>query len=109
MDGNLPQIPLSKHNLRLLHTPLPQLTHPHRPLRPDYFSTASPATRRSPLTPVYTAIESNPAPEKMILVHLFSNGGTLSFLDICELYRKGKVTCYLPKSSCLIPVLDGRL
>jgi hypothetical protein len=57
---------------------------------PEYFSTASESARRSPLKPITTAIDSDPAPEKRILVHLFSNGGTLSFLDICELYRKEK-------------------
>jgi hypothetical protein len=41
------------------------------------------------LAPIISAIDSDPAPEKRILVHLFSNGGTLAFNDICEIYRQG--------------------
>jgi hypothetical protein len=57
---------------------------------PEYFSTATQSTRRAPLVPIISAIDSDPAPEKRILVHLFSNGGTLSFSDVCEIYREEK-------------------
>ncbi|PMD31044.1 hypothetical protein L207DRAFT_501981 [Hyaloscypha variabilis F] len=56
---------------------------------PEYFSTASESTRRGPLKQIISAIDSDPAPEKRILVHLFSNGGTQTFTDICDIYRKG--------------------
>jgi len=54
---------------------------------PEYFSTASEATRLAALKPIISAIDADPAPEKRLLVHLFSNGGTASFTDICSLYR----------------------
>jgi Eukaryotic protein of unknown function (DUF829) len=56
---------------------------------PEYFSTATESTRRAPLKQIISAIDSDPAPEKRLLVHLFSNGGSLSFSDITEIYKKG--------------------
>ncbi|KAH8792310.1 hypothetical protein F5882DRAFT_78361 [Hyaloscypha sp. PMI_1271] len=56
---------------------------------PEYFSTATASTRRAPLKQIISAIDSDPAPEKRILVHLFSNGGSLSFSDISEIYKQG--------------------
>ena len=55
---------------------------------PEYFSTAGESTRRAPLKQIVSAIDSDPASEKRILVHLLSNGGTLSFTDISEIYKK---------------------
>jgi hypothetical protein len=56
---------------------------------PEYFSTATASTRRAPLKQIISAIDSDPAPEKRLLVHLFSNGGSLSFSDISEIYKQG--------------------
>jgi hypothetical protein len=56
---------------------------------PEYFSTATASTRRASLKQIISAIDSDPAPEKRLLVHLFSNGGSLSFSDISEIYKQG--------------------
>ena len=54
---------------------------------PEYFSTASESTRRANLAPIVSAITSDPAPKQRLLVHLFSNGGTVSFSDITAMYK----------------------
>jgi hypothetical protein len=55
---------------------------------PEYFSTATESTRRANLAPITSAISSEPAPKKRLLVHLFSNGGSVSFSDISAIYKK---------------------
>ncbi|TVY78357.1 hypothetical protein LSUE1_G007725 [Lachnellula suecica] len=46
------------------------------------------STRRGYSRAVTDAILSDPAPEKRILVHLLSNGGTLVFADACHVYKE---------------------
>ncbi|KAL2059753.1 hypothetical protein VTL71DRAFT_10137 [Oculimacula yallundae] len=53
---------------------------------PEYFMTTSTATRLAGFKPVISAIDSDPAPR--VLVHLFSNGGALTFTDVCTVYRR---------------------
>jgi Eukaryotic protein of unknown function (DUF829) len=74
---------------------------------PEYFSTASEATRRAPLKSIVSAIDSDPAPEKRIFVHLFSNGGTVSFTDICSIY-KAQTGHVLPAKAIIFDSCPGR-
>lgn len=74
---------------------------------PEYFSTATESTRRTPLEPVISVLDSDPAPEKRLLVHLFSNGGTLSFTDICAIYKKG-TGHVLPAKAIIFDSCPGR-
>jgi hypothetical protein len=73
----------------------------------EYFSTATEATRLVPLKPIVSAIDSDPAPEKRILVHLFSNGGTLSFSDISAIY-KAETSHVLPAKGIIFDGCPGR-
>lgn len=74
---------------------------------PEYFSTASEATRRAPLKPIVSAIDSDPPPEKRIFVHLFSNCGTVSFTDICAIY-KAHTGHVLPAKAIVFDSCPGR-
>jgi Eukaryotic protein of unknown function (DUF829) len=74
---------------------------------PEYFSTATESTRRTNLSPMTTALSSDPAPEKRLLVHLFSNGGTLSFSDISALYKK-ETGHLLPTKAIIFDSCPGR-
>ncbi|CZS94983.1 uncharacterized protein RAG0_04783 [Rhynchosporium agropyri] len=53
---------------------------------PEYFMTTSTASRLAGFEPVISAIDSEPNPR--VLVHLFSNGGALTFTDVCTVYRR---------------------
>ncbi len=55
---------------------------------PEFFMTTPNGTRLGLSKPVVSAIESDPSREKRILVHLFSNGGALSFSDMCHVYKE---------------------
>jgi len=55
---------------------------------PQFFTTTSTSSRRSLVTPVLSALKLYPALERRILVHLFSNGGSVSFTDMCHVYRQ---------------------
>ncbi|KAE9380882.1 hypothetical protein N431DRAFT_136582 [Stipitochalara longipes BDJ] len=74
---------------------------------PEYFSTAGESTRRAPLKQIVSAIDSDAASEKRILVHLCSNGGTLTFTDICDIYRKG-TGHVLPAKAIVFDSCPGR-
>ena len=53
---------------------------------PSYFLTTSTATRLAGFEPVISAISADANPR--VLVHLFSNGGALTFTDICTIYKR---------------------
>jgi len=82
------------------HTPINHGSLPTIPYslsaRTDYFNSSTPQvldhdldfSSRSFFEPIVSAIGSDPSSEKRILVHLFSNGGSLSFADICHEYKQ---------------------
>jgi hypothetical protein len=58
-----------------------------------WFMTTSNPARLSIFKPITSAILNDPTPIPRILVHLFSNGGSLSLLDTCTIYKQelGKI------------------
>jgi hypothetical protein len=54
----------------------------------EFFLYTNTSTRRELVKPIVAAIDSDPAPEKRILAHVISNGGTLGFLDACHVYKE---------------------
>ncbi|TVY19872.1 hypothetical protein LARI1_G001745 [Lachnellula arida] len=54
----------------------------------EFFIYTSNETRHNLVKPVVAAINSDPAPEKKILVHLISNGGSVGFTDVCHVYKQ---------------------
>ncbi|TVY45235.1 hypothetical protein LSUB1_G001782 [Lachnellula subtilissima] len=54
----------------------------------EFFIYTGNETRHNLVKPVVAAINSDPAPEKKILVHLVSNGGAVGFTDVCRLYKE---------------------
>lgn len=55
---------------------------------PEYFIYVSNHRRLAALDVAVAAVESDPAPQQRILVHAFSNGGSLSFADLSLLYKE---------------------
>jgi hypothetical protein len=55
---------------------------------PEFFMTTRNSTRLGLSKAIVPAIESDTSREKRILVHLFSNGGALSFSDACHVYKE---------------------
>ncbi|KUJ12591.1 uncharacterized protein LY89DRAFT_688243 [Mollisia scopiformis] len=55
---------------------------------PEFFMITSTTSRLAMIKPAIAAIEADPVAGPRILVHLFSNGGSLEFVDVCTLYKK---------------------
>lgn len=55
---------------------------------PQFFTTTSTSSRRLLVAPILSALKSSSELERRILVHIFSNGGSISFADICHTYRE---------------------
>ncbi|CZR68770.1 uncharacterized protein PAC_18669 [Phialocephala subalpina] len=74
---------------------------------PEFFMTTSTTSRLAAIEPAVSAIEADPTPEPRILVHLFSNGGSLSFVDVCSLYKMdtGRI---LPVKSVVLDSSPGQ-
>lgn len=74
---------------------------------PAFFITTSTAARLAAIKPAVSAIEADPAEEPRILVHLFSNGGSLGFVDVCNLYKEatGKI---LPVDAVVLDSSPGQ-
>ncbi|KAE8445044.1 hypothetical protein EG329_013758 [Mollisiaceae sp. DMI_Dod_QoI] len=74
---------------------------------PEFFIATSTASRLSAIKPTVSAIEADPATEPRILVHLFSNGGSLGFVDVCSLYKNasGRI---LPVKAVLLDSSPGQ-
>ncbi|PVH74113.1 hypothetical protein DL98DRAFT_519512 [Cadophora sp. DSE1049] len=72
---------------------------------PEYFLTTSTATRLAGFEPVISAINNDSNPR--ILVHLFSNGGALTFTDVCTVYKRqtGKV---MPVQAIVLDSAPGK-
>ncbi|KAH6714226.1 hypothetical protein BKA61DRAFT_57500 [Leptodontidium sp. MPI-SDFR-AT-0119] len=72
---------------------------------PEYFMTTSTASRLAGFEPVISAVESDPKPR--VLVHLFSNGGALTFTDVCTVYKRqtGKI---LPVQALVLDSAPGQ-
>jgi hypothetical protein len=57
---------------------------------PMWYITTPVSTRRNLVSPAVTAIEADPAAHDQrnrVLVHLFSNGGTTAFMELCVVYK----------------------
>ncbi|KAK0120295.1 hypothetical protein ONS95_011701 [Cadophora gregata] len=72
---------------------------------PSYFLSTPTSTRLEGFSPIVPVIDSAPTPR--ILVHLFSNGGALTFTDICTVYKRqtGKI---LPVQAIILDSAPGK-
>ncbi|KAH7346206.1 hypothetical protein BKA65DRAFT_272860 [Rhexocercosporidium sp. MPI-PUGE-AT-0058] len=72
---------------------------------PEYFFTISTASRLAGFKPVISTVDTDPDPR--VLVHLFSNGGALTFTDVCTVYRQstGKI---LPVQALVLDSAPGQ-
>ncbi|KAG4428696.1 hypothetical protein IFR05_015818 [Cadophora sp. M221] len=72
---------------------------------PEYFMTTSTASRLAGFEPVISAVDSDPNPQ--VLVHLFSNGGALTFTDVCTVYKR-KTGKLLPVQALIMDSAPGQ-